>query len=149
MEESFDHIASMGACAGRLQPFALFWGCDMEKKNARPTEAETSAKDTRDSIDQGELFEGPKLAPSWPTPGTLDSIALEMLLTGQTLTHPDFQGATQSWRLAACVERIRNHHGWPVITVEIPAPTRRRPSRVIGEYHMRTDAIELVKGGTA
>lgn len=121
----------------------------MEKENARHTEVKTSAPSKRDSIEQGQLFEGPAIAPTWPTSGTLDSIALEMLLTGQTLTHPEFQRATQSWRLAACVERIRNHHCWPVITVEIPAPTRRRPSRVIGEYHMRPDAIELVKGGAA
>ncbi len=104
------------------------------------------ANDTGVLGEQLSFIEAEPLCPSWPTPGTLDSIALEMLLTGQTLTHPDFQRATQSWRLAACVERIRNHHGWPVITVEIPAPTRRRPSRVIGQYHMRPDAIELVKG---
>lgn len=118
------------------------------KKRPSPQLENPSAAATGHSIEQCELFEGPALNPSWPSPGTLDAIALEMLLTGQTLTHPGFQKATQSWRLAACVERIRNHHRWPVITLEIPAPTRRRPSRVIGQYHMRPDAIELVKGGT-
>jgi hypothetical protein len=77
----------------------------------------------------------------------LDAICLEILLTGQTLTSPQFQGLTQSWRLAACVDRLSKRHGWPVLANEVNAPTLRRRHRPIAEYALRTDAIALAKGG--
>ena len=98
------------------------------------------------SYPQGDLFGPAEFAPTWPTPGTLDRLALEMLLSGAKVTHPDFQAATGSWRMAACVERLRHRHDWPVLTAEIPAPTRRRPGRVIGLYSMRSDALQTVQG---
>jgi hypothetical protein len=107
-----------------------------------------SAPDKRDINGQGQLFEAHLLNPTWPNQGTLDSIALEVLLSGQQITHPDFQRMTQSWRLAACVDRLVKKHGWPVEGEEVVSPTSRRPKRQIKRYGMRKDAIEMVKGGT-
>jgi hypothetical protein len=120
----------------------------MAKENARPLKTEkTSAPSKAQFTEQGRLFEAPLLEPSWPNPGTLDRICLEMLLSGQCLTHPSFQAVTQSWRLAACIERLIKRHRWPIEHRDIPHPSKKRRNSEIREYWMRADAIELVKGG--
>lgn len=136
----------MAVLHGLWRKFAQRWGCEMVKKTPASTEVKTSALVQRDSIEQGQLFDGPALCPTWPNPGTLDCIALEMLLSGQKMTHPDFQSVTHSWRLAACIERLIKVHGWPIDKEDIPAPTPRRRWREIRRYHMRPTAIALVKG---
>lgn len=117
------------------------------KKRPSPQTENPSAAANGDFIEQGELFKGPLLNPSWPTPGTLDSVCLEMLIAGQKLTHPEFQSVTHSWRLAACIERLVKLHRWPIERRDIPDPFKKRRARDIREYHLRLDAIELVKGG--
>lgn len=122
----------------------------MAKENARlPKTDKTSAPSKAQFTEQGHLFEAPLLEPSWPNPGTLDRICLEMLLSGQCLTHPSFQAVTHSWRLAACIERLIKQHRWPIERRDIPHPSKKRRNSEIREYWMRADAIELVKGGAA
>lgn len=118
----------------------------MKKKTPAPTEVKTSAGSKAQSIEQGQLFEAPLLEPSWPNPGTLDRICLDMLLSGQSLTHPSFQAVTHSWRLAAFIERLVKLHRWPIERRDIPHPSKKRRHSEIREYRMRADAIELVKG---
>lgn len=59
-----------------------------------------------------------------------------MLLNGAAITHPEFEGATGSWRLSEPIRALRHDHGWPVETIEIPAPLPDRPDRYIAKYIM-------------
>lgn len=59
-------------------------------------------------MEQTSFLPPPPLAPTWPQPGTLADKALEILMTGQGLTHPQFEAVTFSWRLApAVIEQAR------------------------------------------
>ena len=77
----------------------------------------------------------PPFCPAWPTKNTLADRALGMLMDGRMIDHPDFEGSTQSWRLGAVVFTLRAL-GWPVETIDIPAPTEQCPDRVIALYHL-------------
>ncbi len=77
----------------------------------------------------------PPFSPIWPTKGTLADRALGYFMDGISLNHPEFEARTQSWRLGAVVFQLRTL-GWPVETVEIPAPTAENPHRVIARYSM-------------
>jgi hypothetical protein len=116
-------------------------------KTPEPPKENPSAPSKRHFNRQGQLFEAPPVQPTWPNPGTLDAITLETLLTGKVLTHPAFQAQTQSWRLAACIDRLVKKHGWPIERRDIPNPVVKRRSRCIREYAMRADGMALVKGG--
>ena len=59
--------------------------------------------------------------------------ALNMLLTGCEITHPDFQAKTRSWRLGAYVKVLRKL-GWPIETRKIPSPTPECAGRFIARY---------------
>ena len=73
--------------------------------------------------------------PTWPQKGTLADRALGMLMDGRMIDHLDFENSTQSWRLGAVVFTLRAL-GWPVETIDIPAPTEQSPDRVIALYHL-------------
>lgn len=90
--------------------------------------------------EQGELFEPAEFSPNWPKKGTLADRALSMLLDGITLDHLDFQGLTQSWRLAAVIFELRCM-GWPIGTVEIPNPTEENPNRYVAVYTLPKQRI--------
>lgn len=90
--------------------------------------------------EQGELFEPPPFSPTWPQRGTLAERALAILMDGRTLDHPDFEAATGCWRLAAVVFELRCL-GWPVGTVEIPAPTEENPHRYVALYALSKKKI--------
>lgn len=77
----------------------------------------------------------PPFCPTWPTRGTLADRALGMLMDGRHIDHPDFEDATQSWRLGAVIFTLRAL-GWPVETIEIPSPTEQCPDRVIALYRL-------------
>jgi hypothetical protein len=80
-------------------------------------------------------------SPTLPAPNTLPDRLLWVLLAGGTVDHPAFEELTGSWRLAAAAAELRAL-GWPVETIEIPAPTPEAPQRCIGRYHMAPAAIE-------
>lgn len=110
-------------------------------KNARP--AETAKPSALDSLDatadsQGEqlsFFPPPPFNPTWPTKGTRDDQALQLFLDGQTLDHEDFHAVSGSWRLSDAVFHLRDG-GWPIESVDIPAPTPKCPGREISIYRL-------------
>ena len=86
--------------------------------------------------EQLHLIDPPPFSPTYPKRSTLAGEALSLLLSGRTLTHPEFEGITLSWRLSEPIRALRHDYGWPVETIEIPAPTDDRPDRVIANYVM-------------
>lgn len=84
--------------------------------------------------DQLNLIDPPPFSPTFPKPSTLAGEALKLLLSGRQITHPDFQSITKSWRLSEPIRALRHDYGWPVETIEIPAPTSDRPERIIARY---------------
>ncbi len=86
-------------------------------------------------MQQAEMFELPPFNPSWPSKNTLADVALGMLMNGRMINHPDFEDATQSWRLGAVIFTLRTL-GWPVETIEIPSPTESCPDRIIALYRL-------------
>lgn len=94
---------------------------------------------------QGELFEPPQFSPTYPKSSTLNGKALALLLEGRAITHPDFQNITKSWRLSERVRALRHDYGWPVQTIEIPAPTAECPTRKIARYALPGWVIQQVE----
>jgi hypothetical protein len=86
--------------------------------------------------------------PQMPARRTLAHRALKMLMQGRHIDHLDFQGETQSWRLAAAIFTLRSL-GWPIDSQKVCAPTAQCETRVISVYtlDMRTLA-QVLMGGT-
>lgn len=93
--------------------------------------------------EQGTLFEPPPFSPVWPSPATLVARALDMLLTGERVTHPDFQADTRSWRLAACIDVLRKL-GWPVLTFDENGQPITGRRRAIAAYQLPAYALQAV-----
>jgi hypothetical protein len=87
-------------------------------------------------------FELGTFSPKIPECSSNAVFALALLLADCTLTSPEFQSLTQSWRLAAYVHTLRRN-GWRVETVMIPALSPKRPFRKIARYVMPDAAIQL------
>lgn len=77
-----------------------------------------------------------------PKQGTLAYRCLAILLTGERMTHPGFEGMTGSWRLAAYVELL-HRLGWPVRSDKIKLEGRKRP---ISLYWMPAQVIHYMEG---
>jgi hypothetical protein len=109
-------------------------------KNARKTpKDQASAVHQRDSATlQGDLFGQvvPPMYRSLPRVGTLLDELLDLFLTGEAVTQPEWLTRTGSWRLAASVQALEDDHGWNVRSLEIPAPSRRCPHRTIARYSL-------------
>lgn len=86
------------------------------------------------------LLPEPPFAPAWPSPCSLAAVALECLLAGTYLDHDAFTNLTGSWRLAAYISEL-THLGWPVQTVNQPAPTATAPGRGFASYRLPAEAI--------
>jgi hypothetical protein len=93
--------------------------------------------------EQGALFEQPTFSPTWPTPATLPARALDILLSGERVTHPDFQATTRSWRLAASIDVLRKL-GWPILTFEENGQPITGRGRAIAAYQMAGYALQAV-----
>ncbi len=89
---------------------------------------------------QLSLIPEPESAPTLPGPG-LAQVALRMLMTGQSMTTPDFQAVTGSWRLAAYVRELRAL-GWPVLSHEVSRPIPENPNRHVATYWLSDDDIQ-------
>lgn len=85
--------------------------------------------------EQLTLLDPPPFCPSWPKNGTLADKALRLLLDGKAFNHPDFQGDSDSWRLAAYVGKLREL-GWPIQTIKMLSPSRKNPGRTIARYQL-------------
>jgi hypothetical protein len=95
-------------------------------------------------IKQFVLFEPPPFSPTFPNPASLAGEALALLLSGRSITHPEFENLTASWRLSEPIRQLRRDHGWPVETIEILAPTEERPDRYIALYILPKWVLEEV-----
>ena len=85
--------------------------------------------------EQLSFIEPPPFCPAWPRRNTLADRALKLFLDGKVFDHPDFLEGSGSWRLAAVVFQLRTL-GWPIDTLEIPAPSIEHPGRTIALYKL-------------
>jgi hypothetical protein len=87
--------------------------------------------------------------PLAPKPGTHPHRVLRMLAQGRSLDHRDYIAETDSWRLAAYVETLKNKLGWPVLVSETAAPCEAAPNRYIAVYSLaqrgRAIAAEVLR----
>ncbi|NMM27215.1 MAG: hypothetical protein HHJ12_07970 [Glaciimonas sp.] len=97
-------------------------------------------------FEQLSFLPSPDFNPIWPTPNTLPARCLSMMLAGQTFIHPEFEAIAGSWRLSAVIFTLKGL-GWPVESLDIPAPTPEAPSRVISRYYLPEAIIQKVFGG--
>ena len=95
-------------------------------------------------MEQTSFLPPPPFAPTWPQPGTLAATALEIFLRGEALTHPQFEAISFSWRLSAVVAVLREL-GWPIESIDIPAPTYEHPHRQIARYWLPQKFIRLTR----
>lgn len=91
-------------------------------------------------VEQLCLLDPPPFSPTFPNRTTLAGRALAVLLKGCALTHPDFQSMTNSWRLSEPIRALRHDFGWPILTIEIPSPTKECPGRTIARYILAPEA---------
>lgn len=98
------------------------------------------------NAEQLEMFDRAPFSPKYPKRSTLPGEALAYLLRGDALTHPEFEARTRSWRLSEPIRALRHDYGWPVETIEIPAPTDERPDRYIAKYVLPNWVILQVGG---
>lgn len=100
--------------------------------------------------EQKSFLEPLPFCPQWPKRNSLSDRALRMFLDGMVFDHPDFLGACGSWRLAAVVFQLRTL-GWPIETIEIPAPSEEHPGRTIAVYKLpakyAAQALVTMTGG--
>ena len=114
----------------------------------------TSLRDGADSTDrhlpeQLSFLPPPPFNPTWPTPNTRDALALQLFLDGQRLDAEDFHAVSGSWRLADSVFQLKAR-GWPIESVDVPAPTEACPHRTISIYFLPARFIAeaaILKGG--
>lgn len=99
--------------------------------------------------EQLSFIDPPPFCPTWPKRNSLADRALKMFLDGRVFDHPDFLEGCGSWRLAAVVFQLRAL-GWPIDTLEIPAPSEEHPGRTIALYKLpakyAAQALATMKG---
>lgn len=77
----------------------------------------------------------PEIEPRFPPAGSHALRALELLLSGQSLTSLQFQSLTGTWKLAARIDELRHRWGWPVSTQLVPNPERPK-AKFIARYSL-------------
>lgn len=92
--------------------------------------------------EQLSFIDPPPFCPVLPKRNSLARRALKMFLDGRVFDHPDFIEGCGSWRLAAVVFDLRKR-GWPIDTIEIPAPSEEHPGRTIALYRLPPKYVEL------
>jgi hypothetical protein len=107
-----------------------------EGKAPAPTKTQ-AAFSIYKQAEQLTLLDPPVFFPTWPKRGALAYRALAMFMDGQMIVTPDFQDFTARWRLAAVVCDLRDL-GWPIESIDIPAPTEERQNRFIALYRLPT-----------
>ncbi|PPC90454.1 MAG: hypothetical protein CTY34_07680 [Methylobacter sp.] len=85
--------------------------------------------------------------PTFPRPETLAARVGMRLVTGQQLTHRDFQNETASYRLSSYIETLRNRHGWPIETKTETSPTNDPVGRnaVYGRYRLEPEFLGILR----
>jgi hypothetical protein len=83
----------------------------------------------------------PDFNPKVPSNNTLAFRALRMMLRGKKISHPDFEGKTASWRLAAQIHILKKM-GWPIQTVGVCHLVAKNPkARHISRYFLENKCI--------
>lgn len=102
-----------------------------EKKQGAVTKAKFNTSREQMHLPGIEL---PPASPAiWPTPGTLENLALRHLLAGDELRQDSFEA---TWRLAAIVHSLAGK-GWSCIVRMVPSQGRARP---IAAYRLDVSA---------
>ena len=85
--------------------------------------------------------------PTFPRTDTLTARALMRLVTGQKITHRDFQNKTASYRLSSPIERLRNRRHWPIETKKETAPTSDPTGRkaTYGRYSIEPEVLTMLR----
>ena len=112
----------------------------MESRNQKPT-----GQGGLRAEHQTELFDTYEFSPRMPNPSSKAGEALQILLTGETLTQPRFLTATNSWRLSASIHLLKTEYGWPIESHNIPAPSIENPNRYISKYLISEWALKSLK----
>lgn len=114
-------------------------------KGKAPAPTKTQRAFKTDTVGEQLTFLDPlPFCPTWPKRGSLADRALEMFMGGRLLDHPEFEAETASWRLAAVVCDLRDL-GWPIESIEIPAPTVARQCRFIALYRLSSKYAMLAR----
>jgi hypothetical protein len=92
---------------------------------------------------QHSLFPELPFGPRWPDPSSLPGQVLERLLTGERLTQVTF--GLHRWRLAAYVMTLK-YLGWPVESMDVPAPAGCGAGGKIREYWLSPVSIAEAEG---
>lgn len=99
--------------------------------------------------EQLTFIDPPEFSPGLPNRATLADRLLAEFLKGESFIHPEWQDITQSWRLAATVQQLKDLD-WPVQSLPEMAPTEHKPDRTISRYRLPQEAIakgrELMRG---
>lgn len=82
-------------------------------------------------------------SPGLPSKKTLAWRALLLMLKGKKISHLDFQGETNSWRLAAYIDILKKM-GWPIMSIDIMHNTSGR-CVPISLYFLEKEIIEKFK----
>ncbi|PQA83204.1 hypothetical protein C5F52_10905 [Limnohabitans sp. TS-CS-82] len=98
----------------------------------------------RSAPEQLSFLPPPPFAPTYPAKHTLEGKALQALLNGESISHPQFEGATGSWRLGAVIFTLRMQ-GWPIEAVTVPTPTPEAPTRWMAAYSLPNRFIVLAR----
>lgn len=86
----------------------------------------------------------PDYNPKLPPKNTLAYRALILMLQGKSISHPDFEDKTDSWRLAAHIH-ILNKLGWRVKTVQATHNARKKSvTRHICRYFLSPMFIQKI-----
>ena len=81
--------------------------------------------------------------PIFPTSHSLPGRVLALILSGQKLTHRDFQNHASTYRLSAYIESLRKK-GWPVADEWQRAPTNDPTGRMarFKQYFLESDELQ-------
>ena len=111
-----------------------------QNKASQKTSPNASAKAIRVN-EQTELFATYPFSPRYPTASSLEGKALSVLVSGKTLTHPQFMKLSDSWRLAIYIGKLIHELGWSIQKEKILAPIPENPHRYIAKYYLPSWAL--------
>lgn len=94
--------------------------------------------------EQLSFLPSPEFSPKWPKHTTIAGMVLGELLQGSFLDHQDQIEGVASWRLAAYINKLKKD-GWPIQTMEKPAPSEQCHYRCIALYALPPAVIEKVQ----
>jgi hypothetical protein len=108
------------------------------KKTCNSRQASNGSKQT-------SFLPEPDFTPKLPSKNTLVSQALSLMLEGRVISHLDFQGETDSYRLAAYIHLLIKM-SWPIQIEDVPFTAQKKPNnRFIRRYFLDKKIIARAK----